>query len=29
MMDAPAYMRAHWQAEIDYRLARLERKAGI
>ncbi|MCJ7434113.1 MAG: ribonuclease H-like domain-containing protein [Anaerolineales bacterium] len=28
-MDAPAYVRAHWQAEIDHRLARLERKAGI
>ena len=28
-MDAPTYVRAHWQAEIDHRLDRLERKAGI
>ena len=28
-MDAPAYVRIHWQAEIEYRLTRLERKAGI
>jgi uncharacterized protein YprB with RNaseH-like and TPR domain len=28
-MEAPAYVRAHWQGEIDHRLARLERKVGI
>jgi uncharacterized protein YprB with RNaseH-like and TPR domain len=28
-MDAPAYVRAHWRDEIDHRLERLERKAGI
>jgi hypothetical protein len=28
-LDAPAYVREHWRAEIEHRLARLERKAGI
>jgi uncharacterized protein YprB with RNaseH-like and TPR domain len=28
-MDLPAYERAHWKTEIEHRLARLERKAGI
>ena len=28
-MEAPAYVREHWRAEIEHRLARLERKAGI
>lgn len=27
--DLPAYIRKHWLAEIDHRLARLERKAGL
>jgi hypothetical protein len=27
--DLPAYVRKHWLAEIDHRLARLERKAGL
>ena len=27
--DLPAYMRKHWLEEIDHRLARLERKAGL
>ncbi len=25
-MDTPAYVRAHWRAEVEHRLARLERK---
>jgi uncharacterized protein len=28
-MDMPAYIRKHWLGEIDHRLARLERKAGL
>ena len=27
--DLPAYIRKHWLGEIDHRLARLERKAGL
>ncbi len=27
--DLPAYVRKHWLGEIDHRLARLERKAGL
>jgi len=27
--DLPAYIRKHWLTEIDHRLARLERKAGV
>ena len=27
--DLPAYIRKHWLTEIDHRLARLERKAGL
>ena len=27
--DLPGYIRKHWLAEIDHRLARLERKAGL
>jgi hypothetical protein len=27
--DLPSYIRKHWLAEIDHRLARLERKAGL
>jgi hypothetical protein len=27
--DLPAYIRRHWLDEIDHRLARLERKAGL
>jgi len=27
--DLPAYIRKHWLAEIDHRLGRLERKAGV
>ncbi|NJN79454.1 MAG: hypothetical protein HC797_02750 [Anaerolineales bacterium] len=27
--DLPAYMRKHWLSEIDHRLARLQRKAGL
>ncbi|MCE9645382.1 MAG: ribonuclease H-like domain-containing protein [Chloroflexi bacterium] len=27
--DLPAYIRSHWLEEIDHRLARLERKAGL
>jgi tetratricopeptide (TPR) repeat protein len=27
--DLPAYIRKHWLDEIDHRLARLERKAGL
>lgn len=27
--EMPAYIRAHWLGEIDHRLARLERKAGL
>jgi uncharacterized protein YprB with RNaseH-like and TPR domain len=27
--DLPAYIRKHWIAEIDHRLGRLERKAGV
>jgi hypothetical protein len=27
--DLPAYMRNHWLQEIDHRLSRLERKAGL
>lgn len=27
--ELPAYIRKHWLAEIDHRLARLERKAGL
>ena len=27
--DLPAYIREHWIAEIDHRLGRLERKAGV
>jgi uncharacterized protein len=27
--DLPAYMRKHWLEEIDHRLSRLERKAGL
>jgi hypothetical protein len=27
--DLPAYIRKHWLEEIDHRLARLERKAGL
>jgi hypothetical protein len=27
--DLPAYMRNHWLAEIDHRLSRLNRKAGL
>lgn len=27
--DLPAYIRKHWLAEIDHRIARLERKAGL
>jgi uncharacterized protein len=28
-MDMPAYIRTHWLGEIDHRLARLRRKAGL
>ncbi|MEW6401115.1 MAG: ribonuclease H-like domain-containing protein [Chloroflexota bacterium] len=28
-MDLPAYERKHWLAEVEHRLARLERKAGL
>jgi hypothetical protein len=27
--DLPAYIRKHWLDEIDHRLARLKRKAGL
>jgi len=28
-LDAPAYVRAHWREEIEHRMQRLKRKAGI
>jgi hypothetical protein len=28
-LEAPAYVKAHWRAELDHRLKRLQRKAGI
>jgi hypothetical protein len=27
--DLPSYIRTHWLSEIDHRLARLQRKAGL
>jgi hypothetical protein len=27
--DLPAYIRKHWLSELDHRLTRLERKAGL
>lgn len=27
--DMPAYMRNHWQNEVEHRMERLKRKAGI
>ena len=29
IMEAPAYVKAHWRADLDHRMRRLQRKAGL